>query len=61
METVQPASRQTYREVAQSYRELALRCRDMAKRDRRPGSLLLRAAALEATAEYVEGPGAQSA
>jgi hypothetical protein len=61
METVQPAVRQTYREVAQSYRDLASRCRDMAKRDRRPASLLLRAAALEATAEYVERPGAQSA
>jgi hypothetical protein len=61
METVQPAVRETYREVAQSYRDLASRCRDMAKRDRRPASLLLRAAALEATAEYVERPGAQSA
>ncbi len=61
MKTVQPAARPTYREVAQSYRELASHCRDMAKRDRRPGSLLLRAAALEATAEYVERPGVQSA
>ena len=54
METVQPGIRRTNREVAQSYRELASHCREMAKRDRRPGSLLLRAAALDATAAYVE-------
>lgn len=54
METVQPGIRRTNREVAQSYRELASHCRELAKRDSRPGSLLLRAAAFDATAAYVE-------
>jgi len=44
------------RDVAQSYRELASQCREMAKHNRRPGSLLLRAAALDASAEHVEHP-----
>jgi hypothetical protein len=42
------------RDRARSYRDLASRCREMAARDRRPGSLLLRAAALDATAEHLE-------
>jgi len=55
MKAVQPEP-QTPSDVARSYRELASQCREMAKRDRRPGSLLLRAAALDATAAHVEHP-----
>ena len=45
---------QSSHDIAESYRKLASQCREMAKRDRRPGSLLLRAAALDATADYIE-------
>jgi hypothetical protein len=55
MKAVRPELQQP-RDVAQSYRELASQCREMAKHNRRPGSLLLRAAALDASAEHVEHP-----
>ena len=54
MEAIQPALAPSDHDIAESYRQLAAHCREMAKRDGRPGSLLLRAAALDATAEYVE-------
>ena len=45
---------QSSHDIAESYRKLAWQCREMAKRERRPGPLLIRAAALDATADYVE-------
>ncbi len=39
-------------DLARNYRELASQCREMAKRSRRPGPLLLRAAAFDEAAEY---------
>lgn len=54
MEAIQPALAQSYHDIAESYRKLASQCREMAKRERRPGPLLIRAAALDATADYVE-------
>lgn len=56
MNAVQPALSQTYRDLAQTYRALASQCREMAKRDRKPGPLLIRAEALDATAAFVERP-----
>jgi hypothetical protein len=53
MDAVQPGLSQTH-DLAQTYRELASQCREMAARDPRPGSLLMRANALDATADYVE-------
>ncbi len=49
------------RDVAESYRKLATKCREIAKHDPKPGPLLLRAAALDATADYVEHPARQEA
>ncbi len=49
------------RDIAESYRKLATKCREIAKRDPKPGPLLLRAAALDATADYVEQRAQQEA
>jgi hypothetical protein len=56
MEAVQPGLSQTYRDLARTYRELASQCLAMAARDPWPGSLLMRARALDATADDVERP-----
>lgn len=40
--------------LAQTYRDLATRCRAMAERTHRPGSLVRRAEALDATAAEIE-------
>ena len=61
MEGVQPLLAPTYRDIAESYRKLASQCREMAKRDRRPGSLLLRAAAFDEIAARLEHARTQKA
>jgi hypothetical protein len=47
------ATNTSFREI-QTYREMAARCRNMAAVSRRPGPLILRAEAFEATALALE-------
>jgi hypothetical protein len=54
MEVVRPSTAPSRRDLARTYRDLASQCREMARTSRRPGALLLRAAALDETAEYLE-------
>jgi hypothetical protein len=52
MKMVQASPAPSHRDLARNYRELASQCREMANRSRRPGPLLLRAAAFDDAAEY---------